>query len=85
MVNAYFEKKKVILTSKIKSLVALTLNKIVGLFHFLNLNKFLFVLLDLLPSITLFCLAIFINISKFFDKLIILSINISGLAILLNL
>lgn len=84
MINVCFGKNKTILALKIKYLVILTLNKIVGLFDFSDLNKFLFVLSDLLPFINLTYSVILTNISKYSDKFVFFNIDISGLSILLN-
>lgn len=72
---------KRLLAMKIENLVALTLDKIMGFFDFWDLDKFLFVLLDLLPPIISLFSAICTNISKFSNELFIFNINMSSLAI----
>lgn len=54
-------------------------------FFFLNLNKFLFILLDPLLSLSTILLLSVLNVFKIkFDNIIIFSIEISSLAILLH-
>lgn len=59
------------------------LDKTVGFFDFYDLDKFL-VPLDPPPPLILFSSAIPTDVSEFFDELYVLSIDVSGLAILLK-
>lgn len=83
MINTCFNIKKAVLASQVKNL--LVLDKSIKFFDFSNLDKFLFILLDLLPSTNSSFSATPTHISEFCNELAIFNMDISNPAILLNL